>query len=90
MNDVIIEYMKQDTWGGHVEAPNGSMFPTCIGKDGSKPDERNVARLQLLETLNQHIYPPWTLQRISELLIQPRYKTMKKLVFALDKLLTLG
>jgi hypothetical protein len=86
------EYINQDVWGGHVEAPNGGMFPTVVGSDGTKPDEREQTRQQLLQSLEDHVQPPWTLQRISELLVSPNdvYKTMKKLIFALDKLLTLG
>lgn len=92
MLQVIEEYIKQDVWGGHVEAPNGSMYPTPIGADGTKPDERETTKTQLLTALESHQQPPWTLQRISELLVAPNklYKTMKKLVFALDKLLNLG
>ena len=90
IDEIVSIYIEKDTWGQKVVAPNGSMFPMQEGV--ALPDERESTRLQLLSTLDAHMYPPWTLQRVSELLVDPNklYKTLRKLSFALDKLLTLG
>jgi len=61
-------------------------------EEANEANEANETLSQLLSSLNQHDEPPWTIQRISEILAKPNqlYKTTRKLCFALDKLLQLG
>ena len=60
IDEIVSIYIEKDTWGQKVVAPNGSMFPMQEGV--ALPDERESTRLQLLSTLDAHMYPTWTLK----------------------------
>lgn len=61
--------------------------PPRASHNGSSLD---VATAALHDLLNSHKYPPFTIQRLCELLLEPQkqYNRADKLVFALDKLLS--